>query len=132
MICLDSFIEECYDTQLRWKCQRFRNNKHQGNFTDVELLTCYFFSLLEEQKYQVKKMHEYIEKFWLPWFPDLSSYQAFNARLNRLKGALSLPLGHTLRTALSLTGSIGERFTERFCTHFMAALCSVKVNGMVR
>jgi hypothetical protein len=59
----------------------------------VELLTCYFFALLEEQKFQVKKMHGYIEKYWLSWFPDLPSYQAFNARLNRLEGAMPLLLG---------------------------------------
>ncbi len=93
LIGLYSFIEECYDTQLCWQCQRFSNNNDKGNFTDVELLTCYFFALLEEQKFQVKQMHRYIEKYWLSWFPDLPSYQAFNARLNRLEGAMPLLLG---------------------------------------
>lgn len=93
LIGLYSFIEECYNTELQWYCQRFSNNGVQGKFTDVELLTCYFFALLEEQKYQVKQIHTYIEKYWLDWFPDLPSYQGFNYRLNRLEGALPLLLG---------------------------------------
>lgn len=92
LIGLYSFIEECYTKELQWHCQRFSNNKKE-KFTDIEVLTCYLFSLLEEQKFQVKQMHRYIDKYWSDWFPDLPSYQAFNARLNRLEGALPLLLG---------------------------------------
>jgi len=93
LISLYSFISECYTTQLCWQSQRFSNNNHQGYFTDVEVLTCYFFAVLEEQKFQVKQMHTYIKKYWSAWFPDLPSYQGFNARLNRLEDALPLLLG---------------------------------------
>ncbi len=108
LIGLYSFIEECYDTQLRWQCQRFSNNNNQGNFTDVELLTCYFFALLEEEKYQVKKMHGYIRKYWLSWFPDLPSYQAFNARLNRLECVLPLLLGILSEQSCPLQEMLGS------------------------
>lgn len=93
LIRLYSFIEDCYNNELQWYCQRFSANGHTGNFTDVELLTCYFFALLEEEKFQVKKMYEYIEKHWHDWFPDLPSYQSFNKRLNRLQDAFPLLLG---------------------------------------
>lgn len=93
LIELYSFIQDCYNTELRWHCQRFSNNGNQGNFTDIEVLTCYFFPILEEQRFQVKQMHSYIKKYWSDWFPDLPSYQAFNARLNRLGVALPLLLG---------------------------------------
>ena len=93
LIGLYSFIHECYTTELQWYCQRFSTNGLKGDFTDVEVLTCYFFAIMEEQKYQVKQIHSYIHKYWHNWFPDLPSYQAFNYRLNRLSGALPLLLG---------------------------------------
>lgn len=93
LIKLYSFIQDCYNTELCWHCQRFSNNGNKGNFTDIEILTCYFFAILEEQRFQIKQMHSYIQKYWLDWFPDLPSYQAFNARLNRLADALPLLLG---------------------------------------
>jgi len=93
LIGLYSFIQECYNTELQWHCQRFSSNGLQGEFTDVEVLTCYFFAILEEQKYQVKQIYHYIEKYWQDWFPHLPSYQAFNYRLNRLEGAFPSFLG---------------------------------------
>lgn len=93
LIGLYSFIQECYTKELQWYCQRFSNNRNVEHFTDIEILTCYFFALLEEQKYQIKQIHTYIGKYWLDWFPDLPSYQAFNYRLNRLEGCFPLLLG---------------------------------------
>ncbi|MBX2843868.1 MAG: hypothetical protein KTR26_19000, partial [Flammeovirgaceae bacterium] len=60
IIGLNSLLEECYTKALHWYCQRFSHNKHQGSFTDVELLTCYFFAIIEEKKYQIKQIYEYI------------------------------------------------------------------------
>ena len=93
LIALYSFIQECYDKELQWHCQRFSTNKLKGTFSDEEILTCYFFAILEEQKFDIKKIHEYIKKYWHDWFPDLPSYSGFNYRLNRLADALPLLLG---------------------------------------
>ena len=84
MIRLYSLIQECYDSQLYWHCQRFSANKREPVFTDIELLTCYFFCIIEEQRFIKKEMHSHIYKYWSDYFPDLPSYQAFNDRLNRL------------------------------------------------
>lgn len=93
LIGLYSFIEECYTNELQWQCQRFSPNGQQGHFTDVELLTCYFYAILEEQKFEVKQIHTYINKYWQSWFPKLPSYQAFSKRLNRLSDMLPFLLG---------------------------------------
>jgi len=89
IISLYSFLDDCYNNILCHHCQRFSNNT-AVKFTDVELLTCYFFAVLEEEKTQVSKIYGYIAKYWRSWFPDLPSYQAFNSRLNRLSDVLPL------------------------------------------
>lgn len=88
LIALYDFIYECYNNELKWHCQRFSPNGNQGLFTDEELLTCYLFSIIEEDKFMVKKSYQYIQKYWIDWFPNLHSYQAFNRRLNRLSPLL--------------------------------------------
>ena len=84
LIALYYHICDCYDNQLAHQCQRFSNNSAEPAFTDKELLTVYLFVMLEEEKYKVKSIWRYAKKHLLSWFPDLPSYQAFNARLNRL------------------------------------------------
>ena len=128
LIELYSFIQDCYNTELRWHCQRFSNNGNQGNFTDIEVLTCYFFAILEEQKFQIKQMHSYIGKYWRDWFPDLPSYQAFNARLNRLEGALPLLLGR-LSEKLSPAHGLGSK--DLLLDSVPIMLCKGKRKGKV-
>lgn len=86
LIALYCYICDCYDTHLRWYCQRFSNNISEPKFTDVECLTIYLFSIMEEEKFKILSIHNYAEKYLSDWFPDLPSYQAFNSRLNRLAG----------------------------------------------
>lgn len=87
--------------ELKWNCQRFSSNGLEGQFSDVKL-ACYFFAILEEQKFQVKQVYTYIKKYWYDWFPDLPSYQAFNYRPNRLGGNLQLSInGPPLGTVAS-------------------------------
>lgn len=61
--------------------QRLSNIKPK--FTDQELVTCYFFGMLNNQ-YQQQKIYDYIANHWRECFPDLPTYQAFNNRLNNL------------------------------------------------
>lgn len=52
-------------------------------FTDQEMITCYFFGMLNNQ-YQQQKIYDYIVNHWRACFPDLPTYTAFNYRLNNL------------------------------------------------
>ncbi len=70
-----------YDKQSVLKHQRLSNFKPK--FTDQELLTCYFFAMLNNHCQQ-QAIYDYIRHHWLEWFPQLPSYQAFNNRLNNL------------------------------------------------
>lgn len=71
-----------YDTNIVLKHQRLSNNS-KPKFTDQELVTCYFFGMLNNH-YQQQKIYDYIKNHWHDCFPDLPSYQAFNNRLNNL------------------------------------------------
>jgi len=39
LVALFCYICECYDTNLRWNCQRFSNNSTPADFSDEELYT---------------------------------------------------------------------------------------------
>jgi len=99
LVALFCYICECYDTNLRWKCQRFSNNSRPADFTDEELLTIYIYSVIEEEKYNVKSIHGYATKYLKSWFPTLPSYQAFNRRLNRLNNVFPLLVSILLQDA---------------------------------
>ncbi len=71
-----------YDTQSVLNQQRLSNNSKPA-FTDPELVTCYFFGMLNNH-YQQQKIYDYIANHWHECFPDLPTYQAFNNRVNNL------------------------------------------------
>lgn len=81
LIELYCLICRIYDNNSVLKQQRISNFKPL--FTDQELVTCYFFAMLNNQR-QIKEIYDYIFNHWRAWFPHLPTYQAFNARLNRL------------------------------------------------
>jgi len=87
LIALYYHICECYDTQLRWCCQRHSHNSLEPAFSDEELLTIYIYVMLFEEKYKIKAIWRHAAVYLQTWFPTLPSYQAFNARLNRLADA---------------------------------------------
>lgn len=95
---------QIYHNQSSLKYQRDSNFKPV--FTDEELITVYLFGQLNE-KFNHRQIHRFIQEYWLEWFPDLPSYQAFNRRLNLLADnfqALFAYLLHNLhlnRTELS-------------------------------
>lgn len=128
IIGLYSLLEECYTKELHWYCQRFSNNKHQGNFTDVELLTCYFFAIIEEKKYQVKQIYEYIVKYWSDWFPALPSYQCFNKRINRMGESLPILLGVLSSQLQPITGLVSK---DLLLDSVPVILCKGKRQGKV-
>lgn len=94
LIQLYFYVCEIYEQELQWHCMRHTKNQAEPKFTDSELLSSYLFSLAYERKTRVKDAYEYIKNHWADCFPDLPSYQAYNARLNRLAGALPHLVAH--------------------------------------
>lgn len=84
LVAMYCYICQYYDSELCWHCQRFSRNNIKPEFTDAELLTVYLFVMIEEEKFKIKAIWRYASKHLRSWFPQLPSYQAFNARLNRL------------------------------------------------
>lgn len=69
-----------------------RHTKNQSipSFTDEEILTTYLFSVAYERRFRVKDIYNYIYHHWLDYFPNLPSYAAYNARLNRMASVFSV------------------------------------------
>lgn len=90
LIRLYYYLCECYDTELRWHCQRFSNNSSPCNekITDSELLTIYFYCRLYENKHKKSEIYDYTVRYMSSWFPKLPNYSNFNVRLNALNPAL--------------------------------------------
>lgn len=83
LISLYSYVEEKYETELKYHCQRFSNNS-KPVFSDVETLTLYLFAVSEENQCLLRHIHNFGKRHLKSWFPKLPSYQAFVARMNRL------------------------------------------------
>ena len=63
---------------------RFTKNQAESAFTDVELLTTYLFPVTCERRSRIKDIYDYTLHHCLDYFPQLPSYSAYSARLNRL------------------------------------------------
>lgn len=87
LIKLYQYVCDKYDSELQYHCQRFTNN-NRPDFTDQEVLTIYLFSIHEEQRLKIKHIHKFASDYLMDWFPKLTSYVAFNTRINRLCQAL--------------------------------------------
>ena len=89
---------------------RFTKNQSRRaakpRFTDQDMLTTYLFSMVMERRLKIKDIYDYIYHHWLKWFPDLSSYSAYNARLNRLAAVFPI-------LASRLTVRYGVVFNEQ-------------------
>ena len=106
-------ISDLYENELKYHCQRFSNN-NEPIFTDVELITIYLYSMIYEERFKIKQIYNFANNYLRSWFPDLSSYVAFNNRLNRLPSVFKhlcylllpkdLPLG--VRDDISLLDSM--------------------------
>jgi hypothetical protein len=96
------FVCQIYDTSSATCYQRLSNNR-VPEFTDQELITIWFFAHLEG-RFEKKKMHSLILKYWRSWFPRLPSYQTFVLRLNRLEPTFQT-VGALLSGALAATST---------------------------
>lgn len=86
---------DIYDSQSSLKYQRSSNFKPK--FSDEEITAIYLFGQLN-QKFKHRQIYDFIVDYWLDWFPDLPSYQAFNRRLNLLADNFQVLFGHLLQT----------------------------------
>ncbi len=75
-----------YDTRGNTCFQRLSNNPDTGQITDQELITIYWFGHLN-QRWEKKAIHEFIQAYWLHYFPKLPAYQTFVARLNQMEAS---------------------------------------------
>lgn len=91
LIALYYYFCECYDTDLRWYCQRFSPNSSPANekMTDEELLTIYFYCRRYENKHLKSEIWDYANRYMRSWFPNLPAYANFNNRMNNLSSALN-------------------------------------------
>lgn len=107
---------------------RFTKNQAEPQFTDRELLTTYLFSMAMERRLRIKDIYDYIYHHWLDWFPDLPSYSAYNARLNRLAAVFPILVSR-------LTARYGVIFNEQDLISLTDSMpiitCSGKRKGKV-
>lgn len=75
-----------------------------SQFTDVEILTIYLWTILQKQ-YTKKDVYKYAVNYLFEYFPNIPSYQAFNNRFNNLHEAF--------RELVCILTSI---FTNKFST----------------
>lgn len=87
LIALYFYVCERYEEDLKFVCQRFSNNA-QPAFSDAEALTVYLYAVSQEGRLPIKGIYDFASRYLRSWFPRLPSYQAFDARMNRLCTAL--------------------------------------------
>ena len=77
-----------YDNTLVALAQRNSNN-FSPKFTDAECMTILIWGIYN-QKFDVKRCHEYIVDYYGDWFPNLPGYEAFNKRVQFLADAFKV------------------------------------------
>ena len=93
-----------YDNTLAAYAHRTSNN-FCPKFTDEECITILIWGIAN-QKFDVKRCHEFVMDYYGDWFPELPKYEAFNKRIHFLAdafkalasvllGGLGLDVSHT-------------------------------------
>lgn len=95
LIALYFYLEARYEESWKYQCQRFSNNG-EPEFSDVEVLSVFYYALMEERRFRLKDIYEFSHKYLLSWFPKLPSYQAFVHRLNALGEVMKCGLSELL------------------------------------
>lgn len=83
-----------YDMQTQLHLQSNRNG-HRC-LTVPELMTIYLFGQLNGH-FKKRAIYDFINHYWLAWFPALPSYQAFVRRLNLLEQNFQSLFGYLLK-----------------------------------
>ncbi len=111
LIQLYLLVCQIYDNQSALKYQRLSNFKPA--FSDEELITCYFFGLMQKHHEQ-RAIFDYIRQHWSGWFPALPSYQAFNRRLNILSAAFEIIISELLSSKLKAADLTTDMVLDSF------------------
>jgi len=98
---------QLYSNSSSLKYQRLSNFKPR--LSDEEIITLYLFGQLNE-KFRNRQIYDFIVDYWLAWFPDLPSYQAFNRRLNLLADNFQVLFAHLLDSLHSDKGDFSSDF----------------------
>ena len=77
-----SWVCDMFDKNPQWNYIRLSNNNQPTNFTDQETVTIYLFVGKYQKHFQISDIHSFAYHYLLDWFPNLTSYQKFNNRLN--------------------------------------------------
>ena len=80
-----------YDNTLAAYAQRNSSN-FRPKFTDEECMTILIWGIYN-QKFDVKRCHEFIVDYYGDWFPNLPGYEAFNKRVHFLADAFKALAG---------------------------------------
>jgi len=79
-----SWVCDMFDKNPQWRYIRLSNNNQPTDFTDQEAVTIYLFVGHYWKYYQVSEIHHFAVHLLSDWFPNLTSYEKFNNRLNTL------------------------------------------------
>ena len=106
---------EKFETDLQFHCTRFSNN-NAPEFTDQEVMTIYFYCISQEQRMRIKQIHTFADEYLRLWFPKLTSYAAFNNRINWLSEAFK-----------HFAGSLLNDFKPMDCSEQVSLLDSLPI-----
>ena len=120
------YISDLYKEELCFVCERYSKND-KPEFTDEEILAVYLFSVLHEQRFKIKQIHQFAKDYLISWFPKLPSYVAFNNRLNRLSECFRL----ILNRILTATAAIKTLSSFMLLDSMPIITCSGKRQGRV-
>lgn len=113
LIRLYVYLDQEYHNYLWPFCQRLTKNEQQPAFSDVEVLTIYFFGLFMGYN-QLNHIYLFTDQMLRDWFPALISYPSFNRRLNRMHSVFPLLIErleqHTRESSLLSNDLIVDSF----------------------
>jgi hypothetical protein len=79
-----SMVCDFFDKNPQWNFIRLSNNNQPTQFTDQEAVTIYLFVGYYQKYSKIKEIHNFARHYLHDWFPNLTSYEKFNNRLNIL------------------------------------------------
>ncbi|MDR2652111.1 MAG: transposase [Prevotellaceae bacterium] len=75
---------DLFNKNPQWNFIRLSNNNTPTQFTDQEAITIYLFVGYCQKYSKIKEIYDFAYHYLSDWFPNLTSYQKFNNRLNIL------------------------------------------------
>jgi len=79
-----SMVCDLFLNNPQWKHIRLSNNNQPSDFTDQEVVAIYLFVGHYQKYFKIKDIYNFARHYLFSWFPDLTSYQKFNKRINVL------------------------------------------------